>query len=188
MVFRFALIVVALCASYFFPPYAEARDNQSVRIIHNEDGSYTKFKKSPDDRVIERLTYGSKSTGTGERVLYLRIVYRKDRQGRFRSGMIYDGAGNILYRVVYGYHRLTGRLVAENMYDARVKRTHVITDRATGKPKEIEKPVRYLRYRYDAQGRQMKPIVFCLPAGRRAEELFGKEGSSYMEDPWKKGR
>jgi hypothetical protein len=29
----------------------------------------------------------------------------------------------------------------------------------------------------------MKPIVVCLPPGKKAEELFGKEGSSHA-DPW----
>ncbi len=71
------------------------------------------------------------------------------------------------------------------MFDARVKCTTVMTDPKTGMEYEKEMPVRYLRYRYDAQGRQLKPIVFCIPAGKKAEELFGKEGSSHA-DPWAK--
>ena len=155
----------------------------NVRIMHNEDGTYTEFRRSPDERIIERRTYGDRPGGGGDRVLHMLIVYRKDAYGKLRSGIVYDGAGAKLYRIVYGYHKRDGNLVAEDMFDARVKRTKTLTDPVTKKPFEQEYPVRYLRYRYDAQGRQMKPIVICLPAGKRAEELFGKEGSSHA-DPW----
>jgi len=157
----------------------------NVRIMHNEDGTYTEFRRSPDERIIERRTYGDRPGGGGDRVLHMLIVYRKDAFGKLRSGIVYDGAGTKLYRIVYGYHKRDGNLVAEDMFDARVKRTKTMTDPETKKPFEQEYPVRYLRYRYDAQGRQMKPIVICLPAGKRAEELFGKEGSSHA-DPWEK--
>jgi hypothetical protein len=157
----------------------------NVRIMHNEDGTYTEFRRSPDQRIIERRTYGDRPGGGGDRVLHMLIVYRKDAYGKLRSGIVYDGAGTKLYRIVYGYHKRDGNLVAEDMFDARVKRTKTLTDPVTKKPFEQEYPVRYLRYRYDAQGRQMKPIVICLPAGKRAEELFGKEGSSHA-DPWEK--
>ncbi len=157
----------------------------NVRIMHNEDGTYTEFLRSPDQRIIERRTYGDRPGGGGDRVLHMLIVYRKDAYGKLRSGIVYDGAGTKLYRIVYGYHKRDGNLVAEDMFDARVKRTKTLTDPVTKKPFEQEYPVRYLRYRYDAQGRQMKPIVICLPAGKRAEELFGKEGSSHA-DPWEK--
>ena len=155
----------------------------NVRIMHNEDGTYTEFRRSPDERVIERRTYGDRPGGSGDRVLRMMVVYRKDAYGKLRSGIIYDGAGTKLYRIVYGYHKRDGSLVAEDMFDARVKRTRTVTDPVTKKPLEQEYPVRYLRYRYNAQGRQMKPIVVCLPPGKKAEELFGKEGSSHA-DPW----
>jgi len=159
--------------------------DHSVRIMRNNDGSYTEFSKSSDERIIERRNYSASNGGSGERVLRMSIIYRKDVFGKLRSGKIYDGTGKVLYRVVYGYHKQTGRLVAENMYDARVKRTQIVTDPQTGKTKEIETPVRKLYHRYDAQGRPAKPIVFCMPAGKRAEELFGKDGSSYLRnDPW----
>lgn len=159
--------------------------NNSVRIMRNEDGSYTEFKRSSDERVIERRTYGDRAGGSGDRVLHMSIIYRKDIYGKLRSGIVYDGSGKKLYRVVYGYHVKTGVLVAEDMFDARVKRTKTLTDEKTGLPYEKEYPVRYLRYRYDAQGRQLKPLVFCLPPGKRAEELFGKDGSTHS-DPWSK--
>jgi len=155
----------------------------NVRIMHNEDGTYTEFRRSPDERIIERRTYGDRVGGSGDRVLRMLVIYRKDAFGKLRSGIVYDGAGSKLYRIVYGYHKRDGSLVAEDMFDARVKRTRTVTDPVTKKPFEQEYPVRYLRYRYNAQGRQMKPIVVCLPPGKKAEELFGKEGSSHA-DPW----
>lgn len=161
--------------------------NHNVRIMRNDDGSFTEFRKSSDARVIERRNYSDQNGGNGERTLRMSIIYRKDIHGKLRSGRIHDGSGKILYRVVYGYHKNTGLLVAENMFDARVKRTKVVTDPKTGETKEIEYPVRRLFHRYDAQGRRAKPMVFCLPAGKRAEEMFGKEGSSYLRhDPWQK--
>ncbi len=161
--------------------------NHNVRIMRNEDGSFTEFSKSSDERVITRKNYSDSNKANGERVLRMSIIYRKDVYGKLRSGRIHDGTGKILYRVVYGYHKDTGRLVAENMFDARVKRTEVVTDPITGKPKAVEMPVRKLFHRYDAQGRRAKPIVFCLPAGKRAEELFGEHGSSYLDkDPFQK--
>ncbi len=158
---------------------------KNVRIMHNQDGTYTEFRQSPDERIVERRTYGDRPGGGGDRVLRMLIIYRKDVYGKLRSGTVFDGAGNKLYRIVYGYHKRSGNLVAEDMFDARVKRTKTITDPETKQPREEEYPVRYLRYRYDAQGRQMKPIVICTPEGKTAEELFGKEGSSYA-DPWAK--
>lgn len=158
--------------------------------MRNNDGSYTEFRKSSDDRIIERRNYQETKNGTGERILRMSIIYRKDKHGRLRSGRIYDGTGKILYRVVYGYHKVTGKLVAENMYDAREKRTKIITD-ANGKTKEIEIPVRRLYHIYDAQGRPAKPIAITYVHGKRAEELFKKDGGTsyprkYLEEEKRK--
>ncbi|MBK1856286.1 hypothetical protein JO972_15050 [Verrucomicrobiaceae bacterium 5K15] len=159
-------------------------DPQNVRIMRNEDGSFTEFRRSPDERVIERRTYGDRQGGNGDRVLRMTVIYRKDKNGKLRSGKIHGGNGQVLYRVVYGYRRSDGKLVAEDMFDARQKRGDYVINPKSQKPEFKEKPVRCLRHRYDAQGRQLKPIVVCAPAGKTAEKLFGKEGSSHIEDPW----
>ncbi|MFK7911284.1 MAG: hypothetical protein AB8F34_11890 [Akkermansiaceae bacterium] len=181
----FALILAALPLAVVAADQSglNHEKKQNVRMMRNEDGSITKFSRSSDNRVLERRTYGERPGGNGERVLRMCIIYRKDVHGRLRTGKVYDGGGAILYRVMYGYHRETGRLVAENMYDARVKRTAVING-VNGRPAEIEKPVRRLFYQYDAQGRPTKPIVFCLPAGKRAEQLFGKDKGTWTKDPF----
>jgi len=170
-------------------PKAKSEANTNVRIMKNEDGSYTEFRRSSDERVIERRTYGDRPGGAGDRILRMSVIYRKDVYGKLRSGKVYDGSGQVLYRVRYGYHRQTGKLVAEDMFDARVKRTKPVTDANTGVTKEIETPVRRLYHRYDAQGRAAAPIVFCAPAGKTAEKLFGKnKGTHEGADPWNEGR
>lgn len=180
------LLSTCAVAALAYSPSAQANDEkpQNVRILRNEDGSFTEFRRSADERIIERRTYAERQGGAGDRVLIMSIIYRKDKHGKLRSGKIHDGTGKILYRVVYGYHRTTGNLVAEDMFDARVKRGEAVTDPVTNQPVFKEKPVRCLRHRYDAQGRQLKPIVVCAPAGKTAEKLFGRDGSSYIEDPW----
>lgn len=154
--------------------------NHNVRILRNDDGSFTEFRKSSDERVIERRNYSDRTGGSGDRVLRMSIIYRKDIYGKLRSGKIHDGSGVVLYRVVYGYHRITGQLVAENMFDARVKRTKVVTDATTGTEKEVEIPVRRVFHHYDAQGRPNKPVVISTQPGKLADELFKQDnGSSY---------
>lgn len=191
-ILKSGLLLGAACSALMSPTQAADRGlthakTHNVRMMRNEDGSFTEFSKSSDERVITRKNYSDSNKANGERVLRMSIIYRKDVFGKLRSGRIHDGTGKILYRVVYGYHKETGRLVAENMFDARVKRTQVVTDPDTGKAKEVEMPVRKLFHRYDAQGRRAKPIVFTLPAGKLADELFGPNGSSYLDkDPFQK--
>jgi len=184
----FAALLLLACPLQAQSSRATARPSKAsknVRIMRNEDGSFTEFKRSADDLVIERRTYGERKGGNGERVLRMSIIYRKDIHGKLRSGRIYDGTGKVLYRVVYGYRKSDGKLAAEDMFDARVKQTRVVRNPKTGKLEAKEIPVRRLYYRYDAQGRPSKPVVFCGPRGKKAEELFGKYGSShYGTDPF----
>ncbi len=158
--------------------YGQARNE--VRMTRNDDGSHSEISTSKDNLTIHRRTYSKATGGNGEKTLSMTVIYRKDKQHKLRQGMIYDGAGNPLYKVKYGYHRTTGRLVKEHMFDLRVKRTRVQTG-PDGKPREVEIPVRMLDHRYDAQGREMKPICICLPAGQTAEELFGKGKSTHLD-------
>lgn len=134
-----------------------------VRISRNPDGSVTEFERNPENTVLEKRTYVEKRNG--EKVLRNRTIYRRDKFGNLRSGQIYDGQRTQLFRIVYGYEKGTGRLIAENMFDARVKRT------SAENPSE-ETPVRALRYSYDAQGNRSKPMVFNGPPGQETESLL----------------
>ena len=165
------------------PLSAQERAKKDVRIIRNQDGSFSEIARSPDKLTLYRKTYAERKNGAGDRVLKMLMVYRKDLQGRLRTGTVHDGAGTLLYRVKYGYHRKTGKLVREDMFDARQKRVKVING-PDNKPTEVEEAVRQLHHRYDAQGRAAKPICICLPAGELAEELFGEGKSTHIADPW----
>lgn len=122
----------------------------------------------------------------GEKIVRTRTVYRRDLNGRLRSGIIEDGKKNILYRIIYGYDKNTGFLIAENMFDARVIRKNDPID-----PNK-ETPVRALRYSYNAQGQRSKPIVYVGVKGKTAKELQKwieknnyQEGTMPIDDPFR---
>lgn len=137
--------------------------NSHVRLMKNADGSTTQFKRDLTNTTLEKSTFVEKQNG--EKIIRTRTTYVRDKQGRLRSGVIEDGQRIKLYKLRYGYDSRTGRLIAENMYDARTVRRNDPRD-----PKK-ETPVRALRYSYDAQGQRSKPIVYVGVTGRTAEEL-----------------
>ncbi len=145
---------------------AEKRDvdtNSHVRLMKNSDGSTTEFKRDINNTTLEKSTYVEKENG--EKIIRARTIYTRDKQGRLRSGIIEDGQRIKLYTLRYGYDPETGRLIAENMFDARTIR------RNDPKDPTKETPVRALRYSYDAQGNRSKPLVYVGVAGKTAEEL-----------------
>ncbi|MGJ8656693.1 MAG: hypothetical protein ACSHX6_09590 [Akkermansiaceae bacterium] len=137
--------------------------NSHVRLMKNADGSTTQFKRDLNNTTLEKSTFVEKQNG--EKIIRTRTTYTRDKQGRLRSGVIEDGQRIKLYKLRYGYDPRTGRLIAENMYDARTVRRN---DPAN--PTK-ETPVRALRYSYTAQGERSKPIVYVGVSGRTAEEL-----------------
>lgn len=166
--------------------HANAGSGVRTQTKMNQDGSFTEFKLGENEQILSMKTYGERKGGNGDRVLLMSIIYTSDDQGRLRSGRIYDGNKNILFRVRYGYHEKTGRLVQENMYDARKKVMKPVLNEngqplkdANGQPIMKEFPVRKLHHRYDAQGRPARPIAINTPEGKLAEELFGIDGSSH---------
>lgn len=137
--------------------------NSHVRLMKNSDGSTTQFKRDINNTTLEKSTYVEKENG--EKIIRTRTTYVRDKQGRLRSGIIEDGQRIKLYKLRYGYEPRTGRLIAENMYDAKVIRRN-----DPNNPKK-ETPVRALRYSYDAQGQRSKPVVYVGVKGKTAEEL-----------------
>lgn len=161
---------------------SEKEEEKMVRIVRNRDGSISEFERNPQNTVLEKRTYDEKPNG--EKNIHSRTIYRRDAYGNLRSGAIFDGQRKQLYRIVYGYHKNTGLLIAENMFDVRVKRTD---------PKDPSKeiPLRAVRYFYDAQGRRSKPQIFTSVEGKDAEELIhwlnrNKMGDSTIDgDPYR---
>jgi hypothetical protein len=137
--------------------------NAHVRLMKNSDGSTTQFKRDINNTTLEKSTFIEKQNG--EKIIRTRTTYVRDKQGRLRSGVIEDGQRIKLYKLRYGYDPQTGRLIAENMFDARTIR------RNDPKDPRKETPVRALRYSYDAQGQRSRPSVYVGVAGRTAEEL-----------------
>jgi len=134
-----------------------------VRLMKNSDGSTTEFRRDVNNTTLEKRTYVEKANG--EKIVRSKTMYVRDKQGRLRSGVIEDGQRVKLYTLRYGYDKRTGRLIAENMYDARVTRRNDPNDPTK------ETPVRALRYSYDVHGRRSRPSVYVGVEGKTAEEL-----------------
>jgi hypothetical protein len=135
-------------------------DGPNVRVMHNDDGSRTVFTRSPDNRVLTKRTF------TGNGALSLLTIYRMDKHGNPTGCKIFDGRKTELYKTSYGYHKDTGKLVEERMFDSRVKRINPDTGE--------EMPVRRFIYNYDALGNRSAPIAITLIPGKTAEEVYGK--------------
>ncbi|MFC5050563.1 hypothetical protein ACFPK9_08055 [Rubritalea spongiae] len=182
---RILLAILALSAGLNNTAFSQVKsvsDSKHLsRLMNNRDGSVTKFTRDADNTELIKTTYVEKPNG--ERVIRDTTTFRRDKYGNLRSGIVRDGSKRPLFRIVYGYHKDTGRLVAENMYDARVKRT--FKDDPTK-----EEPVRATRYHYTAQGERSAPIVFTSQAGKTSEELMNylnrnKPGSDVDRDPFR---
>lgn len=134
--FLLLLSVGALSAGFSADEGYDEKDSQLVRVMRNDDGSKTIFKRIPGQRRMLKTYFDSNGT------VKALTIYTTDLYGNLRSCKIYDGSRNELFRVAYGYDRF-GRLVAENMYDSK---------------KNIL--VSIYKYEYGADGKRSKPTCF----------------------------
>lgn len=173
MKFKTLVALAALCCGTAFSavpglevhgPYASVKTNK--------DGSREYFERTRDMTVI------TKKTVSPEGRPVLKTVYRLSKQGNPLTCDIFDGKGVRLFKSRYGYDPkpgLTyGKLVEEQMFDARVKRT----DPKNGQ----EMPVRRFIYTYDAQGNRNAPISITTIPGKTADEVFGPSALEF--DPF----
>lgn len=142
-------------------------DGPNVRVTHHEDGGKTLFLRSADKKTITKKTF------SGGGVLRMVTIYRMDDGGNPLSCKIFDGQKTELFKVAYGYHKVTGLLVEERMFDSRVTRTNP----SDGK----EMPVRRVIYEYDAEGRRSAPICITTIPGKHAEDVYGKMGPTGID-------
>jgi len=150
-----------------------SKKGPNVRILHENDGSRTVFRQSPDALTLVKTNI---SAGGTTRLL---TVYRMNAHGDPVHCVIKDATGRELFKVAYGYHRESRRLVAEDMFDAQRKRFF------PGSEKEM--PVRRIYYKYDAHGHRSKGVAFVLKAGKLAEDVFREDHSTYPhQNPFKK--
>jgi len=125
-------------------PLLNAQDvDDHVHLIKNPDGSFTKFIKDLNNTSLLKQIYEEKQNG--EKIILTTTTYLRDKNGKFRSGIIEDHKRRKLYKLRYGYEPRTGRLIAENMYDAR----HVHKNDPLKPNKET--PIRALRYTYNQE-------------------------------------
>lgn len=164
---------ICILAALFISPLSHASefegvDGPNVRYMRHEDGSRAVFIRSPDNLRLTKKTYSANG------VLTMLTTYTMDSAGNPRGCKIMDGKNNELFKVSYGYHRQTGLLVEELMFDSRV--------RYMKNGKEI--PVQRLCYIYDAEGKRSAPIVYNYRAGKTFEEVFGLKSSALEVNPF----
>lgn len=167
LTFIAGLLISASC----FASEMETVDGPNVRCMKLEDGSRAVFIRSPDSRTLTKKTYSPNG------VLGMLTTYRMDTSGNPLGCKIKDGQNQEMFKVSYGYHKVTGQLVEELMFDSRVKRINP----ANGK----ELPVQRIVYLYDAEGKRSAPIVFNLLPGKTFEQVFGVKASALESNPFK---
>lgn len=148
--------IFALLAAFVLIPLSYAQDNgfdvqegPHVRVIRNDDGSRSIYKKTAGQRGMLRLTYDA--TGTLTSI----IEYRLGKWDQLTSCKVYDGKKNELYKVRYGYDA-EARLMEEQMFDSNE------TD-----PEGNNILVRRFIYTYDELGNRSKPICIVLVKGSK---------------------
>ena len=148
----------------------EAIEGPNVRKMRHEDGSNSVFIRSSDNKTLTKKTHSPNGP------LAMTTIYRMDAAGNPRGCKISDGQNQELFKVSYGYHKATGQLVEELMFDSRVK--HINKD--TGK----EQPVQRIAYLYDIEGNRSAPIVFNYLPGKTFEQVFGLKSSALESNPF----
>jgi hypothetical protein len=149
----------------------EAVDGPYVRCMRHKDGSRAVFTRSPDSRTLTKKTFSPNGK------LSMLTTYRMDSNGNPLGCKIKDGQNTEMFKVSYGYHKVTGLLMEELMFDSRVRRLNP----ANGK----ELPVQRIVYLYDAEGKRSAPMVFNLLPGKTFEQVFGVKSSALESNPFK---
>lgn len=147
----------------------EEVEGPNVRCMKMEDGTKAYFERSPDNRTLKKTTM---LNGTVTMV----TIYKMDVSGNPLGCKIRDGQNQELFKVSYGYHRVTGLLVEELMFDSRVKRIN----KDTGK----EMPVQRLVYLYDAEGKRSAPIAYNFLPGKTFQQVFGVKSTALDVNPF----
>lgn len=169
----FALAVLLLLTHPCRASEFDGVDGPNVRYMRLKDGSRSVFIRSPDNRTLTKKTFSPNG------VLTMATTYKMDSSGNPLGCKIRDGQNQELFKVSYGYHKVTGLLVEELMFDSRVKRI----SKDTGK----EMPVQKIVYLYDADGKRSAPIAYNLLPGKTFEQVFGLKSSALESNPFQNG-
>ncbi|GAA5122930.1 VWA domain-containing protein [Luteolibacter yonseiensis] len=145
---------------------SDSVDGPNVRVIRHQNGTRSILTRNPDGTTIVRKTLSAAG------VLTMKATYKLDEKGNPLGCKIVDGQNTELFRVSYGYHKETGKLVDELMFDSRVKRI----DPGTGQ----EMPVQRVTYPYDEAGKRGQPVVLNYFPGQTIEQTLGGQ-TTYVE-------
>lgn len=167
---KIAFLVGICCAPSVHANALDLIDGPNVRKMRHEDGSNSIFIRSTDSKTLTKKTHSAHGP------LTMTTIYKMDTSGNPRGCKISDGQNQELFKVSYGYHKATGQLVEELMFDSRVKRIN----KDTGK----EQPVQRIAYLYDVEGKRSAPIVFNYLPGKTFEQVFGLKSSALESNPF----
>ncbi len=164
----FLLLTSALLFIFSGASHAQFSKKKVAQVKRNADGSVTELEHL-DKRTIQRLTRMERENGVA--VISSKTLYTKDDNSILRNAKIYDGAGNILFKIRYGYHKANGRLICEELYDAKAERVN---------EKGQVIPLQRLYYKYDPHGNRSKPYAITTTKQGKVEEL--KSWSKHIQD------
>ena len=80
----------------------EGVDGPNVRYMRLENGSRAVFTRSPDNRILTKKTFSPNG------ILTMVTTYKMDSNGNPLGCKILDGQKVELFKVSYGYHKVTG--------------------------------------------------------------------------------
>lgn len=138
--------------------HAQNSKKKLVQVKQNADGTTTELEQV-DPKTIVRRTLTEKKNG--ERIVASKTIYTKDRAGLLRNAKIYDGKNKQLFKILYGYHKQTGKLIMEDLFDAQGVRRNEAGQ---------EMPLQRLHYKYDAFGNRSKPYAFTTTNKGKVED------------------
>lgn len=138
---------------------AQINGKKLVRVKQNADGTTTELEQK-DAQTILRRTLTEKANG--ERIIGSQTIYIKARDGLLRNATISDGSGKPIFKIRYGYHKITGKLILEELFDAE-------GDRRNEKGQII--PLQRLYYKYDPHGNRSKPYAITTTSNGRLENF-----------------
>lgn len=124
----------AIAIGALTPPsaYAQKRLSKIVSTIIHDDNSKTLSTRLIAQRAMEQKTFSPRG------VLQMKRLFRLDRQGKVRSGLAFDGAGNPIFNFKYHYDDLD-RLSEEHIHDMSGKLVRLLKTEYddTGKAKRF---------------------------------------------------
>jgi len=146
--------------------------SHNVRVMRHPDGSSTEYRRSTDEKTLTKRRFTTARSGAASTLTS--TVYRMDARGNPLRCHIYDNRETLLLTVSYIYHRATGRLVAEDTYDAREPRINPKNG------KEI--PIRRMYWLYHDAGNVTRGFSFVWRHGDYAEDAFDPSKAHFPTD------